>query len=244
MAVSTVGKIHDVGINDVGYLLEQGDTEGVPPYQRATVLLDPPRFATSETPFSQAVERYTYHQFLSGRNGAGQRFYDHPQSDPERFLSSEGVDSFTDRFCHTLWRGEASAPAVENWSGPAAVAAGMRVVEIGTNSYALTDDTDLTQLSSTGAATTVALTGIGAQVFGLAGDGSTWYVSGTSGIAYGTGTTQTGTLASGASAVWHLSYGAGRLAGWRDNGSQWTRTTLDVATGAEEASGGRLQRSQ
>ena len=56
---TAVGHRYQVGINGVGYMLadhpEKGDE-----YRRQVIPLDPQRLATSDTPFSEAIERYSF----------------------------------------------------------------------------------------------------------------------------------------------------------------------------------------
>lgn len=88
-----VGSVYEVAINGVGLMLadhpEKGDT-----YRRQNAQLDPQRFATGDTPFSESVERYTFigHQDWSG--GEGQEYLDRERSLASRYEYSEGVDPF------------------------------------------------------------------------------------------------------------------------------------------------------
>lgn len=231
MTLSTVGELYDVAINDVGYILADNGETSQARYQRATQVLDPPRFASGATPFTESVERYSFHQFLSGRAGAGQRFYEHPNSDPERFFESENVDSFSDEFGHTVWPDWVSN-STPSWTLP--------------NGYSNLVETTSGTIIATGTSqvsvwggSSVALT-LSGSVYELASDGVQWFAASTSNdIAYGTGASQTGSLSPPA-AIKGISHVSGRLAGWYASSGKWKWTTMDDTTGTEEVSGGRL----
>lgn len=233
MTLSTVGELYDVAINDVGYILADNGETSQARYQRATQVLDPPRFASGSTPFTESVERYSFHQFLGGRAGAGQRFYEHPNSDPERFFASNLIDSFDDEFSHKLHMEPAQQASYGTWTVPTSFDWAVR------GQFVITGTTRITYIPSN---TNVNLTGMVGPLQSICFDGTNWYVpdSGSAKIAYGSVTTQAGTLTPPGIMI-GLSHVADRLAGWYTTGGDWVWTTLDDTTGTEEVSGGRLR---
>lgn len=95
---SKVGSLYEVAINGVGYMLADhprySPVEGDTSYSRRVVPLDTPRFATGETPFSQAIDRYTLIGSNDWTGGAGQSFYDRDASSPSAFAGSSQVNPF------------------------------------------------------------------------------------------------------------------------------------------------------
>jgi hypothetical protein len=98
--VTSVGTVYEIGINGVGYMLADMTDVGVVAtmatrrYTRKTQALNSQRFATGGTPFSEAVDRYVFKNMNDFSGGAGQRFYDQPDSDPTAFWDSENVNPF------------------------------------------------------------------------------------------------------------------------------------------------------
>ncbi len=88
-----VGSVYEVAINGLGLMLDDNPER---PVRRKLGVLQPPRFATGETPFSEAVERYTFLGQASFKGGAGQTWRDRPLSDETRFWDSEGINPFQD----------------------------------------------------------------------------------------------------------------------------------------------------
>src|SRR5690606_8770459 len=86
----------EVGLNGKGYMLyDNRDSDGQRwEYRRAVIPLDPPRLATSDTPFSEAIERYTFQGWSGFEDGAGQRFANRPRSSPVAYWDSEGINPF------------------------------------------------------------------------------------------------------------------------------------------------------
>src|SRR5690606_12191345 len=64
-------------------------------YERLTVPLDPPGLATSETPFSEAVGRYSFPAITDWEGGAGQYALTRQASVGNAFWDSRVVDAFT-----------------------------------------------------------------------------------------------------------------------------------------------------
>lgn len=88
-----VGSVYEVAINGVGYMLaDHPDRDSK--YTRRVVPLDTPRFATGETPFSQAIDRYTLIGSNDWTGGAGQSFYDRDASSPSAFAASSQINPF------------------------------------------------------------------------------------------------------------------------------------------------------
>jgi len=93
-ARNSVGRIYEVGINGVGYML--ADTADSPNYERTASQVELPRFATGDTPFSEAVDRYTFVPFADFSDGAGQQFRDRPDSSDKAFWDSRRLDPFSE----------------------------------------------------------------------------------------------------------------------------------------------------
>lgn len=92
---SKVGRIYEVGINGVGYMLSDMEAEHQDlKYLRKVVPLDPQRFATGDTPFSESLERYVFTAMSDWTGGTGQKFLDRPASSPEGFFDSDSVNPF------------------------------------------------------------------------------------------------------------------------------------------------------
>lgn len=232
VALDTVGRLYDVAIAGVGYMLSDdpaGDT-GQGRYQRATQTLQPPEYATGGAAHSQSVDRYQFNQTLNGRNGAGQRFYDHPDSDPQRFWLSQNVDPFSDPDVIRLYPNPDKRLDTTTLSG---VPNGL--IRIGDKFYT-TGTTKVRQYSD---AATPVVTDVTVPITptSICTDGASWYVGGGTGEIYkSTGTTAPVTpIYCVAGGIEALSYAADRLCGWKED--RWTTWTLD---GVEEITGGRL----
>lgn len=165
-----VGRIYEVGINGVGYMLADDPQRGIR-YQRGSVDLLPQRLATGDTPFDEAIDRYTFAHDDDWSAGAGQRWRDRPTSVPERYWDSDGVDPFTEP-------GELSLLNVTEESLDSAYA-GLRLVVVGDEAYALTADNTLTRHNGTAWQTPFTITDAGGTVVvsDLASDGQNWYAA-------------------------------------------------------------------
>ena len=88
---TAVGHRYQVGINGVGYMLadhpEKGDE-----YRRQVIPLDPQRLATSDTPFSEAIERYSFAAADTWESGSGQRYLHRGSSTAAAYHESTGLD--------------------------------------------------------------------------------------------------------------------------------------------------------
>jgi hypothetical protein len=92
-----VGKRWDVALADVGYMLASPAEWGAEfAYQRRRTQIEPERFSTGETPFTGAIDRYSFLDFSSAIGGAGQKYLNRSDSDQTSFWDSSGVDPFTE----------------------------------------------------------------------------------------------------------------------------------------------------
>lgn len=237
-ALPAVGRIYEVGIDGVGYMLADGHPDQAELSRRRQVIsLDPPRLATTETPFAEAIERYTFFAGSDFRSGAGQVSADRPASDPAAFYTSDGVNPFEPGQVTLL---KATAQEVANTS----VAAQWTVLA-DDRLYTVTGASQLKYLSTPGGSTTTLNITKGASaavtIEHLASDGQRWYAAaGADGILRGQTTDPAG--------VWstvqgrYLGWAGGRLcASVIGSGSTPNRfTTLVDSSGAEEVAGGRI----
>lgn len=81
----------EVAINGEGFIVR--DTPEAP-YRRQLSTLQAPRLATGSTPFSEAIERYTFVGVNDWSGGAGQELASRPTSDTSRYLTSQNIDPF------------------------------------------------------------------------------------------------------------------------------------------------------
>jgi hypothetical protein len=232
--LESVGKIYEVGINGVGYMLE--DNPADPDTLAAVVIpsLDAPRLATSDTPLSQSVERYVLETFHDWSGGAGQRWLNRADSDPKAFWDSDGVDPFT-------VPGELSLlPSTtedldETYTN-------LRLVVVGNDLYAQTDDDGITRRTggSWGSEFTVTDSGGAVVLSDLASDGQYWYGATGNSIIRGT-TTDPGADWSTQDAV-SVKWAAGRICAAVKEGSSSTpnRFTTLTDAGVEELTNGHL----
>jgi hypothetical protein len=179
--LETVGRIYEIAINGVGYMLYDGneDTENQDlVYRREVVPLDPERLATSDTPFSEAVQRYVFQSFSSFLAGAGQRHLYRDGSIDNAYLDSEGVDPFQRdglSLLHSASRELATAHTA------------VRIAVVGDVLYAQTGDNDFTYVSTPGGSETGFSVAAATTIVDLATDGQSWYAAaGTASIFKGT----------------------------------------------------------
>lgn len=232
--LATVGKLYEVGINGVGYMLyDDRDAEQDFRYQRAVVPLDPQRFATTSTPLSQSVERYLFLIGSDWKGGAGQRWGDRRDSAEDAFLDSAGVNPF-ERGRVTLLNSTAKEIA-ETY-------ASLRLTTVGTDLYVQTGPKALQRKSTPGGAPTAFSIAAATQVESLTGDGVNWYAgAGDAGIFRGAAAVDPGAAWSAQKAF---------LVGWAGNricaavkagtSSTANRFTTLNDSGVEEVSNGRL----
>ena len=244
-ALSTVGTVYDIAIDGTGYILaETAEGEG---YEKTTIPLIPDRLATGDTPFDQAVERYSFGSGDSWVGGQGQTFLNRQASDSTMFLSSEGLDPFSEPGSISLL---ASSPemAANTYATP-------RLVVVGVALYVQTAVATLTPYTNAttpvaGSALTLAHGGSPANIQDLTSDGQYWYAAcGAGGILRGT--TSAITTQWNAAVAHTVAYAAGRIcAGVIANSSSTPNrfTTYSVGgasdVGTEERSGGHLTLGQ
>lgn len=228
-----VGSVFECAINGVGYMLADTPER---PYRRQVGTLNPPRFATGDTPFSEAIERYTMVGQSDWTGGAGQRLGDRPDSDASRFWTSQGINPFEP--------GELSLlPATtlqisDNYATPRAVVASGQL-------YAQTADTELTRLATVGGSGSAISFATPGTISALASDGLYWYASCADEKIY-RGTTALGAAWCDLSAVASappsvVEWCSDRLAVvYADASSNTCLSTLSDA-GAEEVAGGRFK---
>lgn len=232
--LTSVGRLYEVGINGVGYMLAgDSDLEQQYRYQRATIPLDPPRLATTDTPFSENVERYAFAAFADWRGGRGQKRRSVVDAEPSRFHDSSGVDVFSRDGLKLV---NAATRIVDLSAGLEEVRA---LAVIGDRLY-YTRDNSLWYLDAPdGLSTTIGTLAV--TPVGFVAGGGYWYATGDTTAIY-RGTTSIASWVTFASKyMGPLGWGGGRLlaAYGTASGVYRTFTTLTDA-GAEEVPGGRL----
>lgn len=230
----TVGNVHEVGINGVGYMLADNPER---PRRLQVGTLSPPRFATGETPFSEAIERYTMVGQSDWTGGAGQRLADRADSSPTRFWTSEGINPFDEGALSLL--PETTAQIADTYATPRAVVASGQL-------YAQTAALELTRLATVGGtpATPIDFTTPGA-ISALASDGLYWYASCADEKIY-RGTTALGAAwcdlaAQASSPPSVVEWCSDRLAVVYANASSQTVLSTLSDVGAEKVAGGRFK---
>ncbi len=163
--LDSVGSVYQIAINGVGYML--ADTPDQPAYRKQVVPLDPARLATTDTPFSEAVERYNFATLSDGTAGAGQRWLNRALSTGSGFYDSEGVDPFT-------VPGEISlVPAtVEEIDSTYAT---LDIAVVGRALYALTGTNELTYVTTPGGTETAVTVAAASTFTDITSDGQYWY---------------------------------------------------------------------
>jgi hypothetical protein len=223
-----VGSVYEIGINGRGYMLSDNPER---PVRRRSQVLDAPRLATGDTPFTEAIERYTFVGFSSFKGGAGQTYLDRPDSDPEKFFDSEGVNPFQGDALQLL--PSTTLQIADGYGTPyMVVASGLLFVA--------TADGELTSRSTpAGSNTTFTITGA-TEVADMASDGTNWYFADGANIFQGSTAADPVTAWSTIDAQ-KLCWAVDRLAAvYEDGANLLCVTTLD-ATGAEEVAGGRFK---
>ncbi len=224
-----VGHLYEVGINGVGYLLANDPTKNLE-YRRQTVPLDPDRLATSDTPFSEAIERYSFAAADTWETGAGQKYLHRSQSVSSAFRSSSGLDPFTEEGIIKLL-----PVTVEE---QAETYANLRMVVVGRTLYYQSGDEELSSVASFGATpSTVTTSTAGTAVLDLATDGTNWY--GCNGADIFRGTTSGSTWST--QDAYEVKWAAGRIcAAVASTGSTPNRFTTLNDGGTEEKAAGHL----
>lgn len=241
-ALASVGVIEEVGINGVGYMLadkldlDPGDIRAaLLRYQRQTVPLDPQRFATGSTPFTESIERYSFFALADFQGGAGQRMADRDSSDPTRYWDSEGINPFT----------AGQATLLNATTLGANTYAALRGVVVGTRLYLQTGAKQISYYDTIAALTSATPTGTfsvaaATTIVDLTTDGVSWYAAaGAQGIFKGT-TSDPGAAWS-AQLTYSIGYAAGRVcAGVATSGTTPNRFTTLNSSGVEEVASGRI----
>ncbi len=234
--LESVGKIYEIGINGVGYMLSDDPEERDSLPGVIVPNLEAPRLATTDTPFSQAVERYTFETFHDWTAGTNQRWLNREPSTSRAYWDSEGVDPFTEV-------GELSSlPTVAQ--SLAETYSDLRVVVVGEDMYAQVSADELKRFTGSTETWGSALTitdGGAITISGLASDGQFWYVATGTSIVRGT-TTDPAASWSTVDAV-TCKWAAGRICAATKNGSSGTpnRFTSLSDAGVEEVVGGHLE---
>jgi hypothetical protein len=225
-----VGSVFEIGINGVGFMLADRPDR---PVQRRTTILQPDRFATSDTPFSEAVERYSFLGFMTPTEGAGQEFYGRRDSSPYRFRRSAGVNPFQDDAVQ-LWN-----DTTVTTSNGRSTGVGALVAVAGGDLYTLSSSGLIAQSTIGGSETSFSIAAAG-TIVDLTSDGDAWYVCDGANVFRGTAASDPGSAWSTIDADL-IEWTVDRLTGVYDNGAgQLCVTTFDTA-GAEEVAGGRFK---
>lgn len=162
-----VGSVYEVGIDGVGYMLAD-HPDGKYQYRRKVSQIDPQRLATGDTPFSEAVERYSFIGHTDWTGGEGQRYLNRPNSDPQRYFYSEGINPFEPGELTTL-------PVLTK-----------HITSAHTNQqccvasdllFVVTSATQLTSRNTPGGVNTAFNHGLAGAVISMTSDGTYWYVT-------------------------------------------------------------------
>lgn len=225
---SSVGTLYQIGINGVGYMLADNPA-GEHRYLKQTLPLDPTRLATSDTPFSEAIERYSFASSDSWDAGSGQRYLHRDASTASAYYSSSGLDPFTKPGRISLL----NATILEE----AETYAAAKLVTVGTTLYYLSAAAELSYITTPGGSpSTVAVSGAG-TIKDLATDGQRWYACDGSNVYRGT----TSSASFSTQDAYEVEWAGGRIcAAVASAGSTPNRFTTLNDSGAEERSGGHL----
>lgn len=226
-----VGTVYEVAINGEGYMLAD-DPERQISYQRGSIDLQPQRLATSDTPFDQAVERYSFATDEDWTAGAGQFWRDREGASTSRFFDSDGVDPFSEEGVLSLLNATERTLQV-SYDNPLAVV-------VGEDLYVLTGDDELTRHDGTEWKTPVTVTDGGAvTILDMASDGQFWY--GATGSSIVRGTTTDPAAAWSTEPALQVRWAAGRIcAAVKASGSTPNRFTTLAPDGSEELTDGHL----
>lgn len=222
-----VGSVYEVAINGTGYMLADSPER---PVRRQVGQIEPERFATGATPFSEAVDRYTYLTFRDWSGGEGQPHFDKEDSDPSRYWYSQLVDPFAVPGEIRPTKAMAQKISSTHTNMQAVVASG--------DLFVLTSDTELTARDTTISGTNTAFTASSGVISSLASDGTNWYATNGDVI-------RRNNVAANPGANWstvdvtEIGWIGDRLAGLDTAASPPNFTTFDDA-GAEEVAGGRF----
>lgn len=222
----SVGSVFEIGLNGVGYMLADRPERR---YQRRSAGLESPRFATGDTPFNQAIERYSISAYTDWTGGAGQKFLDRANSVSSKFWQSQGVDPFTDGELKLL-------PATEleiatTYANPnMMVASNILFVQTGAKQF--------TSRAAIGGSNTVFSIAAAGTVDSVTSDGTNWYATDGADI-YRKNDAADPTTAWSTVGCDLIEWCTDRLAGTYKNGTAAVFTTF-ADDGTEEESGGRF----
>jgi hypothetical protein len=223
-----VGSVYEIAINGMGFMLADSP-DPQRRYRRLTGVLDPPRFTTGDTPFSQAIERYTIIGATDWSGGAGQDTAHREDSDSTRYLESEGVNPFED--------GLRLLPATELEETETYASGELVVTDDGV--FYLDDTNDLKNIVSPGDAPTAFSIAAAGTISSLASDGVRWYAADGAAIFRGASAADPGAAWSTINAVL-VSWALDRLVAVYVNGSSRTALTTLAEDGTEEVADGRF----
>lgn len=237
-ALSSVGRIYDVAINGVGYMLHQKPDDQELSRRRLNSNLEAPRQLGTDTPFADQFDRYRFVGFYDWRGGMGQSYYDRPDSDPTKYSDSSGVDPFTDAYKLSLLH--ATSQKISGGYANATVA--------GSKLYYVVDENTIKYFSTlAGAVSSFDIANItgGAGISGVTSDGVYWYACTGDSVSTTAEGVYRNNVAADPGARWSsiklesMSWEAQRICGIRRVGGNYIFTTLTSA-GVEEVGGGRI----
>ena len=227
---SAVGRLYQVGINGTGYMLADNPEKGME-YLRTIVPLDPQRLATSDTPFSEAIERYSFAAADDWDSGAGQKYYHRGASTASAYWDSVGLDPFTEKGRIKLL----NATVLEE----AETYTGLKLVVVGDDLYYVSSATEVSRIQTAGGSPSDITVAGGITINDLASDGQYWYAADGSDIYRGT--TSTPGSAWSTQDAFSVTWAAGRIcAAVKSSGSTANRFTTLNDSGAEEKAQGHL----
>lgn len=232
--LNTVGTRYECGINGDGFMLwDRTITDPELVYRRQTVPLDPQKFATNETPFSEAIERYYFLSFTDFSSGAGQRRFNRESSVPNRFWDSDGVNPFEQNQLTLLHEVTRTASTHTD----------QRFVVVGTDIYIQTGAKQITKYSTVGGSGTAFSIAAATTIVDLTTDGTYWYAAaGAAGIFRNNSAADPGAAWS-AQRAFIIGWQAQRICAGVDSTGSGTvpnRFTTLNSGGTEEVGSGRL----
>lgn len=228
-----VGTVYEAAINGEGLMLADSDQT---PYRRQVGTLQAPRLAVGDTPFSEAIERYTYIGQGDWSGGAGQETGSRALSDPTAFSSSRSVDPFTPGELQLL---PTTDQEVASATDPvrAVVASGKLFAQSASDTFRSLDE------PGDGSPGTLTFTN---DVVDITSDGTYWYAAdGTAvGIRRGTGTVEGSVwsdLSTPASTLDLVEWTSDRLTVIYTNSSSQSVLSTIGPDGSEEVGDGRFK---
>lgn len=165
-----VGTQYDVAINGHPYRL-RWDPDRQFSRQRGAIPLNPERLATTDTPFSEAIDRYTFQAYDDFHSGAGQRLIQRDDSVNSAYYRSEHVNPFVEGEVTLLH--DVDQSLVDDY-------ANIQMVTVGDTLYVLTAADELKYTSNGTSYTTISGIDDGAgatTILDLTSDGVAWYAA-------------------------------------------------------------------